>query len=383
MIIGVVAEKTGEERRVALVPETVARLTAKGIEIRVEAGAGESVYISDDDYRRAGARIEASSQTLLGAVDLLIKIHAPSENETEALRPGAALFCLLFAQSNAAIVRRLAARGITTIALENSPRTSAAQAMDVLSSQSTAAGYRAVIVAANALAKFFPMMMTPAGTIAPARVLVIGAGVAGLQAIATARRLGAVVEAFDVRAGVRDEVESLGAKFVASGIAESAETHAGYARPLSEAAERQARAAIERVLRGADVCITTALLPNRRAPIMLTAAMVGRMRPGSVIVDLAAAQGGNCELTEPGKDIVKDGVTIIGRVNLAGEVALDASRMYSRNVDKLIEHLYRDGALRFDLDDEISRRCVVTHGGEIIADGLRDRIKKTDGRHDG
>ena len=379
MIVGVVAEKNGEERRVALVPETVARLSAKGIEIRIEAGAGESVYISDDDYRGAGGTIETASSTLLAAVDLLVKIHAPSDKEIEALREGATLICLLSAQSNPAIVGRLAARGITTIALENLPRTSAAQAMDVLSSQSTAAGYRAVIVAASALAKFFPMMMTPAGTIAPARVFVVGAGVAGLQAIATARRLGAVVDAFDVRAGVREEVESLGAKFIAAEIHETVETQEGYARTLSEPAERRARATIERTLLGADVCITTALVPGCRAPIVLTAAMVRRMRPGSVIVDLAAAQGGNCELTEPGKDIVKDGVTIIGRINLAGEVGLDASRMYSRNVEKLIGHFYHDGVPRFDLHDEISRRCVVTRGGEIVADGLRPQISKIGG----
>ena len=374
MILGVPNEKSDGERRVALVPESVARLAAKGIEVRVEAGAGEAVYISDDDYRRAGAKIETSNQAFLRAVDLLVKVGAPSTSETVALREGATMICLLFAQNHPAILRQFAARGITTIALENLPRTTAAQAMDVLSSQSTAAGYRAVIAAANALAKFFPMLMTPAGTIAPARVVVIGAGVAGLQAIATARRLGAVVEAFDVRAGVREEVESLGAKFVAAEFDETVETQEGYAHQLSETAERLARAAIERVLLNADVCITTALVPNRRAPVLLTAAMVQRMRPGSVIVDLAAAQGGNCELTEPGKDIVRHGVTVIGRLDLAGEVGLDASRMYSRNVEKLIGHFYPDGALRLNFSDEISRRCVVTHGGKIIPDELRAQI---------
>jgi NAD(P) transhydrogenase subunit alpha len=233
-----------------------------------------------------------------------------------------------------------------------------------------------VIVAANALGKFFPMLMTPAGTIAPARVLVIGAGVAGLQAIATARRLGATVEAFDVRAAAREEVESLGAKFISAEIEEVAESTEGYARALSERAQRSARAVIDGVLAHADVCITTALVPNQRAPLLITAEMAQGMRPGAVIVDLAAAQGGNCALTQPGKDIVSNGITVIGRLNLAAEVAADASRMYSRNVEKLIEHFYRDGRFRIDFSDEIARRCVVTHGGEILHDELRAAIER-------
>lgn len=383
MIIGVPAEKSDGERRVALVPETVARLAAKGIEVHVEAGAGRASYLRDDDYRRAGAKIEASAQALLGTVDVLVKIGAPALSEAEALREGATVLCLLFARLNPEILQRLAACHITTIAAENLPRTTAAQAMDVLSSQSTAAGYRAVIVAANALGKFFPMLMTPAGTIAPARVFVVGAGVAGLQSIATARRLGALVEAFDVRPAVREEMESLGAKFIAAEIDEAAETAEGYARALSERAHLHARAAIRRALTNADVCITSALVPNQRAPILITAEMAQGMRPGSVIVDLAAEQGGNCELTEPGKDIVTNGIAIIGRLNLAGEVAVDASRMYSRNMENLIGHFFHDGRLQLDFSDEITRRCVVTHGGEIIHDDCTWQWGKNERPNDG
>jgi H+-translocating NAD(P) transhydrogenase subunit alpha len=376
MIIGVPAETAKTERRVALVPETVARLVATGIDVRVEVSAGRATYISDEDYRRAGAKIEASAQALLGTVDVLVQIGTPTLSQAEALREGAIIVCLLFGQLNSEVVRRLGARRITTIALEKLPRTTVAQTMDVLSSQSTAAGYRAAIVAANALAKFFPMLMTPAGTIAPARALVIGAGVAGLQAIATARRLGAVVEVFDVRPAVREEVESLGAKFIVAEIDEPVETAEGYARALSEHTHVRARAAIRRALTNADVCISTALVPNQRAPILITAEMAQGMRPGSVLVDLAAEQGGNCELTVPGKDIVVNGVTIIGQLNLAGGVAVDASQMYSRNIEKLISHFYRDGQFRMDFSDEITRRCVVTHGGEIIHDDLRAATEK-------
>lgn len=376
MIIGVAAETCAGERRVALVPESIQRLIRKGVEVYVQTGAGAAAGFADEEFSRAGAQLVASPQALFGALDLMVKIHPPSCEDAEALRQGASLVCLLYARRNQDVIRRLAARNVSTFALEKLPRTTIAQAMDVLSSQSTAAGYRAVIVAAHALAKFFPMLMTPAGTIAPARVLVVGAGVAGLQAIATARRLGAVVEAFDVRPAVREEVASLGAKFIAAELEGPLETAEGYARELGDAAHARARAAIERALASADVCITTALLPDQRAPLLLTADMVRRMRPGSVIVDLAAEQGGNCQLTQPGKDIVHYGVTIIGRLHLAAEVALDASRMYSRNLEKLLDHLIRDGVLRFDASDEISHRCLVTHNGRIVDEELRRRLEE-------
>ena len=374
MIIAVPAETFSGERRVSLVPETVQRLTAKKLQVRLQSGAGVGAWFSDDDYRRAGASVETSVERLLGEADLIAKIRAPTVAEVEHLRRGATLVCLLYPCAHGEATRSLAARGVTTIALENLPRTTVAQSMDVLSSQSTAAGYRAVIVAANALPKFFPMLMTPAGTVAPARVLVLGAGVAGLQAIATARRLGAAVEAFDVRLAVKEEVESLGAKFISGAVCADSETAEGYARKLDSVALERARAVIRQSLRGADVCIASALIPNQRAPILITAEMVQSMRPGSVIVDLAGEQGGNCELTEASRMSMRHGVTIIGRWNLASELPLDASRMYSRNMENVIGHFYRDGILRFDFRDEITRRCVVTHQDEVLAEDLRQAL---------
>ena len=374
MIIAVPAETFSGERRVSLVPETVQRLTAKKLQVRLQSGAGVGAWFSDDDYRRAGASVEISVERLLGEADLIAKIRAPTVAEVEHLRRGATLLCLLYPRAHGEATRSLAARGVTTIALENLPRTTVAQSMDVLSSQSTAAGYRAVIVAANALPKFFPMLMTPAGTVAPARVLVLGAGVAGLQAIATARRLGAAVEAFDVRLAVKEEVESLGAKFISGAVCADCETAEGYARELDSVALERARAVIRQSLSGADVCIASALIPNQRAPILITAEMVQSMRPGSVIVDLAGEQGGNCELTEASRMSMRHGVTIIGRWNLASELPLDASRMYSRNMENVIGYFYRDGILRFDFRDEITRRCVVTHQDEVLAEDLRQAL---------
>jgi NAD(P) transhydrogenase subunit alpha len=379
MIVAIPAETFSGERRVALAPESVQRLVAKKIQVWLQSGAGEAAWFSDDDYRRSGASVEASVDALLSSSDLIVKIHAPSPSEAELMKPAATLICLLYPRLNLEATRRLAERRITAVALENLPRSTVAQAMDVLSSQSTAAGYRAVIAAANALAKFFPMLMTPAGTIAPARLLALGAGVAGLQAIATARRLGAVVEAFDVRRSARADVESLGAKFIEPWLEQPVETAEGYARQLPEASLDRVRGAIRQPLANADVCITTALVPNQRAPILITNEMVQGMRPGSVIVDLAAEQGGNCELTQAGQDSACHGVTIIGRLNLASEVAIDASRMYSRNLEKLIWHFLDDDKLRFDFGDEITRRCVVTHGGEIVGDELREAIAAATG----
>jgi NAD(P) transhydrogenase subunit alpha len=366
MKIAVPKESKPGERRVALIPESVKRLRQKGIELSVEAGAGERAWFSDQEYQEAGAAIESSGEQLFGAADLVLKIHAPSPREVELFRPGSALICHIYPRVNPDLVKLLAENRITAIAVDSIPRTTLAQAMDPLSSQSTAAGYRAVILAAHALPKFFPMLMTPAGTIAPARVLILGAGVAGLQAIAVARRLGAVVEAFDVRRVVKEQVESLGAKFVDAGLEEDAQVAGGYAREISEESQRRVREVIGQRLAQADICVTTALIPGKRAPILITEEMAERMRPGSVIVDLAAEQGGNCALTEPGKELVRHGVTIIGPLNLAGDVAVHASQMYSRNMERLLLHLVRDGALALDFNDEITRGCVVTHDGKTL-----------------
>ena len=367
MRIAVPKESTPGERRVALIPESVKRLRQKGIEASVETGAGEQARFSDQEYRDAGAAIETGVESLLGAADLVLKIHAPSPREVELLRPGSALICHLYPRVNADLVRLLADKRITAIAVDSIPRTTLAQTMDVLSSQSTAAGYRAVILAAHALPKFFPMLMTPAGTIAPARVLILGAGVAGLQAIAVARRLGAVVEAFDVRRVVKEQVESLGAKFVDAGLEEDAQVTGGYAREITQESQRRVSELIGQRLALADVCVTTALIPGKRAPILITEEMVQRMRPGSVIVDLAAEQGGNCSLTGPGTELVHHSVTIIGPLNLAGDVAVHASQMYSRNMEKLLLHLTREGALALDFNDEITRGSVVTHDGKPLS----------------
>jgi len=366
MQIGLVRETTDGERRVALVPETVKRLAGKGLAVVVEPGAGAGAFIADAEYETAGATLAVSAEALWQAADLVVKIHPPSSEEAGRLRSGSALVSLLYPAGNGELVRLLASRGVTAVAVDRMPRTTLAQAMDVLSSQATAAGYRAVILAAGALPRFFPMLMTAAGTIAPARVLVLGAGVAGLQAIAVARRLGGAVEAFDVRRVVKEEVESLGARFLEVELAEQAEGAGGYAREVSAESGARIADAIRRALARADVCITTALVPGKRAPRLITGEMVRAMRPGSVIVDLAAAEGGNCELTEPGRDVVRHGVTIIGPLYPAAALAAHASQMYSRNMEKLVLHLVRDGALTLDLGDAITRGCVVTHGGKVL-----------------
>jgi NAD(P) transhydrogenase subunit alpha len=370
--IGVPKERAGEHR-VAVVPETVKRLGAKGLTVALETGAGAGAWIEDDEYRAAGATIEPAPRAILDA-DLVVKVHPPTAVEIDLLRPGAALISLLYPHTNAELVRLLAARGVTAIAADQIPRTTLAQMMDVLSSQSTVAGYRAVILAAQALPKFFPMLMTAAGTMAPARVLVLGAGVAGLQAIGVARRLGAIVEAFDVRQAVREQIESLGAKFVEVGLTEDAERAGGYAGELSAESQARTRDVLTRHLSRCDVCITTALIPGKRAPLLITEEMVRGMRRGSVVVDLAAEQGGNCELTEPGRTIVRHGVSILGLIDLAGELAVSASQMYSRNMEKLILHLVRDGAVALDFEDEITRGCVVTHAGQVRPSELREAV---------
>ena len=373
MKIGVPKEVKRGERRVAIIPETVKRLAAKGITVAVEGGAGAAAWFSDEEYRSAGATVEPSADPVFGVADLVVKIHPPTQAEVERVRPGTAVISLLYPQVNADLVRLLAAKSVAAIAVDQIPRTTLAQTMDVLSSQSTVAGYRAVILAAQALPKFFPMLMTAAGTVAPARVLVLGAGVAGLQAIAVARRLGAIVEAFDVRREVKEQIESLGARFVETGATEDAAGAGGYARELSEETERRNRDVIAEHLAKTDVCITTALIPGKRAPILITEEMVRRMRAGSVLVDLAAEQGGNCVLTEPGTTVTRHDVTILGPLDLPSDLAVHASQMYSRNMEKLLLHLTRDGVLVLDFEDEITRGCVVTHGGQIVQPRPKER----------
>ncbi len=365
MKVGTPRETAPDEHRVALVPDTATRLAAAALEVNVESGAGSAAYITDDAYQQAGAKIVKSAATLLGEADAVLKVQAPSAAEVDLLKKGGVLISFLQPATQGDTVRALAKRGVTSFSLELVPRISRAQSMDALSSQASAAGYKAVLIAAGRLGKFFPMMMTAAGTIPPARVLVMGAGVAGLQAIATARRLGAVVSAYDVRPAVKEEVQSLGATFIELAL-ETQEGEGGYAKEQSEEFLRKQRELIGEHVAKSDVVITTAAVPGRRAPLLVTGEMVKGMRPGSVIVDLAAETGGNVELTKAGTDVEVGGVTIIGTRNVPSTMPLHASQLYSRNVANLLLHLVKDGAIVLDFDDEITKGSCVTHDGEIV-----------------
>ncbi|HXC49779.1 MAG TPA: Re/Si-specific NAD(P)(+) transhydrogenase subunit alpha [Candidatus Limnocylindrales bacterium] len=374
MKIGVVTEARPGERRVALVPESVKRLTHKGAEIVVQAGAGTPAGFSDDEYRAQGAAIVDTREALLSAADTIVQINVPQAGALQSVKKGAASISLLFPLVQHDVVRGFRDASVTAIALDRIPRTTLAQSMDVLSSQATVAGYRAVITAANHLPKFFPLFMTAAGRVEPARVVILGAGVAGLVAIGVARRLGAVVEAYDVRPVVKEQVESLGATFIDVGATADAQTAGGYAKEVSEDFQKRANEVIATHLEKADVCITTALIPGRPAPRLVTAAMARRMRPGSVIVDLAAEQGGNCELTKPDTEVTDSGVLVLGPTNLPSEAARDASQMFSRNVEKYILYLLKDGQLNLDFSKEIVKGSVVTHDGQIVDTQVAEAI---------
>jgi len=365
MRIGVPKETAANERRVALVPDAVGRLVKTGLEVVVEQGAGVAAAFPDDAYRAAGAGLVATPPDVFGKSDVVLKVQPPAPAEVGLCREGTALVAVFQPAAERDVVAALAARKVTAFSLALLPRITRAQPMDVLSSQATVAGYKAVLLAATTAGRLFPMLVTAAGTLPPARVLVLGAGVAGLQAIATARRLGAVVSAFDVRPAVQEQVESLGAKFLQLEIAEQAETAGGYAKQLSEETHRRELAFIAQHVKDADVVITTAAIPGKRAPILITADAVRGMKPGAVIVDLAAETGGNCEVTEPGKDVRRDGVLVLGPLNLPSTVPLHASQMYARNVASFLLHVVQDGRLNLDFSDEIIRETCVTHAGEI------------------
>jgi NAD(P) transhydrogenase subunit alpha len=369
-------ESAQDERRVALVPDTAVKLVAAGLEVSVEEGAGSNAFVPDEAYQAAGVKVVKGAAALLKDADVVLKVQAPSAGELELLQKGAVLISFLQPATQGDIVSALAKRGVTAFSLELVPRISRAQSMDALSSQASAAGYKAVLIAAARLGKFFPMMMTAAGTVAPARVLVMGAGVAGLQAIATARRLGAVVSAYDVRTAVKDEVKSLGATFIELPL-EAQEGQGGYAREQSEEFLRKQRELIGEHIAKSDVVITTAAIPGRRAPLLVTADMVKGMRPGSVIVDLAAETGGNVELTKAGEDVEIGGVTIIGARNVPSTMPLHASQLYARNVANLLLHLVKDGAINLDFADEITKGACVTHGGEIVNERAKQMVVGT------
>lgn len=365
MKVGVPKEMTAGERRVGLVPDGATKLGAAKLDVSVQNGAGVEAYFTDEAYQKAGAAMMPQAQALFGGADAVLKVQPPSLEEVSWMRAGSLSISFLQPSSNAEIVKALARQQVTAFSLELVPRISRAQSMDALSSQAGVSGYKAVLIAANRLPKFFPLLITAAGTVTPARVLVLGAGVAGLQAIATARRLGAVVEAYDVRPAVKEEVKSLGATFVELAL-EAQEGQGGYAKEQSEEFLRRQRELIGDHVAAADVVITTAAIPGRRAPVLVTKDMVSRMRPGSVIVDLAADSGGNVESTKSGEVIVVNGVTVDGTRNIPSTMPVHASQLFSRNVSALLLALVKDGKLSLDLNDDIVKGACLTHGGEVI-----------------
>jgi NAD(P) transhydrogenase subunit alpha len=380
LTVGVVSESAPGERRVAMVPASLGVLNKSGVQFLMEAGAGGRAGFPDSEYVEKGVRL-ASREEVFGAADVLLQVRAPGANpdtgaaDVRLMRRGQTV--IGFGEPLTAVdaARSLAERGVTFLAMELMPRITRAQSMDALSSMATIAGYKAVLIAADSLPRMFPMLMTAAGTVAPARVLVIGAGVAGLQAIATARRLGAVVSGYDIRAAVKEQIESLGARFVVLNIENAAaEDKGGYAKAMDEEFYRRQREALGDVLADQNVVITTAAVPGRKAPILITREMAARMAPGSVIVDIAAERGGNCELTRPGEEVEQNGVRILGPLNLPSTIPYHASQMYGKNIATFLKHLIKDGQLALNLDDEIVRETLVTRDGEVVHARVRESL---------
>lgn len=381
MVVGVPAEAYLNERRVALVPAVVPTLTKVGLQVMVERGAGEKAGFHDNAYEQHGARLAPNRTELFSSSDIIVQTHRLTANPDgahaglEVFRSGQILLGLLDPLRAPETVRTLAVAGVTSFALELLPRISRAQSMDALTSMATISGYKAVLLAAGALQKMCPMMITAAGTITPARLFVIGAGVAGLQAIATARRLGAVVQAYDVRPAVKEQVESLGARFVELELpAEGAETKGGYARAMDEEFYRRQREMMKKVVAQSDMVIATAAVPGKRAPLLVTEEMVRGMAPGSVIVDLAAEGGGNCELTKPGETVEVSGVLVMGPVDLPSTIPYHASQMYAKNITAFLQNLVKDGQLHLDLEDQIIRDTLVAHKGEVVNPQVRELL---------
>jgi NAD(P) transhydrogenase subunit alpha len=368
--IAVPRETAPGETRVALNPQAVTALIADGVEVLVESGAGEGSFIPDAAYREAGARVVPDVAALYGEAEMVLRVGRPSDDEIGMLRSGLVLIGTLGTLAKPALAEQLAKAGVTAISMDSIPRITRAQSMDTLSSQATVGGYKAVLLVAERLPKFMPLLTTAAGTVRPARGIVMGAGVAGLMAIGTARRLGAVVEATDVRPVVKEQVESLGGIFIEVEMTDeekaNAETAGGYAREMSHDYKRRQAELIAQRVKEADFVITTALIPGRPAPRLVTDEMVASMKPGSVIVDMAAEMGGNVEGTEPGKEVVKHGVRIIGLTNLPASMPASATQMYAKNMQTLVHHLLKDGSLNLDFGDEITRGATITHGGKVV-----------------
>ena len=370
VVVGVLKETVASETRVAVVPEIAAKLTALGAKVLIERGAGLAAHFPDAAY--AGAEL-SDAATILASADILLKVQPPSLEEVAAVKPGTVIVGFMQAYARPDLVRALKDRRITSFSMELVPRISRAQSMDALSSQASVAGYKAVLIAANTLEKFLPMLTTAAGTIRPASVLVIGAGVAGLQAIATAKRLGAVVEAYDVRSATKDQVKSLGAKFVETGV--SAEGAGGYARELTAEEKLKQQEVLDARIAASDALISTASVPGRAAPRIISRSAVERMKPGSVIVDIAAEQGGNCELTRAGETVLHAGVKILGPVNLPATLPFHASEMYSRNLFNLLKPALPAGELAIDWKDEVFAGAVLTHDGQIKHEATRKSVE--------
>jgi NAD(P) transhydrogenase subunit alpha len=373
MLAAVPRETFPHERRVALVPKDVAALKKAGLEVAIESDAGAAALFGDNEYAAHGARVEPDRKRLFAEADLVLTVRGPGSHrefppaDLDAMKPGAAVVGFLDPLDEPAMMQDLAGRGLTLFSMELMPRITRAQSMDALSSMATVAGYKAALLAADASPRMFPMLMTAGGTVTAARVFVLGAGVAGLQAIATARRLGGVVDGYDVRPAVKEQVESLGARFVVLDVkTEQAETTGGYAKAQSEEFYRRQQQLLGEHLRGMDVIITTAAVPGKKAPVLITAEMVGGLRPGTVIVDLAAERGGNCALTRPGETVDHNGVVILGPVNLPSELPVHASQLYSKNLANFLTHLVKDGALRLEDGDEIINGTMVTRAGKVV-----------------
>ncbi len=377
MVIGVPRETASGETRVALVPESVQRLVKKlGYRVRIEAGAGLHSGISDADYQKEGAEIVADSKSLFAEADIVLKVQRPGKHpsgahELEMLKKGAILVSFFYSLANPGDAKRAAELGLSVIGMDAIPRITRAQRMDTLSSQTNLAGYKAVIIAAFHLQKIFPMLMTAAGTITPARVVILGAGVAGLQAIATAKRLGAIVEVSDVRPETKEQVESLGGRFIEPPADESLVGQGGYAREASAEYLAKQQEVLAKHIAEADAVITTAQVPGKKAPMLVSRAVVERMKPGTVIVDMAAESGGNCELTRAGEIVEHNGVQIVGAVNLPASVPFHSSLLYSRNVLSLVEYLTKEAQLQLNLEDEIVKGALITHNGQIVHEATR------------
>ena len=379
MIVGVPKESYPGERRVALVPMVVPSLVKTGFEVVIEAGAGQEAGYLDEHYAQKGAKILPDRAAVFGSADVIVQVLCYGSNDVtgeadlELLRPGQVLIGFLRPLGSRDVLQNLAQTGVTSFAVELVPRTTRAQAMDALSSMGTICGYKAVLMSADTLPRIFPMLTTAAGTITPARVFIIGAGVAGLQAIATARRLGAVASAYDLRPASKEQVQSLGGRFVELPIeAKDAQDARGYGTAQDENFYARQRELLSRVVAESDVVITAAVIPGKKSPVLITGDMVKGMAPGSVVFDLAAERGGNCELTRPGETIVQHGVTIIGKTNVASGVPYHASQMYARNLTALLSYLFKDGQLQLNMQDEIIRETLVTKGGEVVSQRVRE-----------